>query len=332
MSKIELIILAIALSLLIWSGLIWATSKTLSIGGTPSGGSVLLFLVLAAVILCAFPTVLIWAVNKCSEPTTRNIIWGGVITLYSVFPVSVAMGELMNLYRSQVVAEAEEKLRDEKISYEDMVEALLRAGYPEDYLLTYMLCLNRIDFAERYIRENPKARYQNLPDMMYRYYSASKMDDWSNYNDSLSGQAAVIAIFLLDNGWDINATGEIDMNGSSSRDRTALYMAISSRDLRTANLLLERGADVNRGGYSCLWIAILMDDAKRVQMLIERGAHLNEEYGESLLYTAVKGNNTGIVKMLLDAGAKPHSNESLFPLVDKQTNPELWSLLAPKNK
>lgn len=148
MSKIELIILAIALSLLIWSGLIWATSKTLSIGGTPSGGSVLLFLVLAAVILCAFPTVLIWAVNKCSEPTTRNIIWGGVITLYSVFPVSVAIGELMNLYRSQVVAEAEEKLRDEKISYEDMVEALLRAGYPEDYLLTYMLCLNRIDFAE----------------------------------------------------------------------------------------------------------------------------------------------------------------------------------------
>lgn len=210
MSKIELIILAIALSLLIWSGLIWA-------------------------------------VNKCSEPTTRNIIWGITITLYAVFPVSVAIGELMNLYRSQVVAEAEEKLRDEKISYEDMVEALLRAGYPEDYLLTYMLCLNRIDFAERCIRENPQATYQNLPDIMYRYYSANKMDD-----------------------------------------------------------------------------------AKRVQMLIERGAHLSEEYGDSLLYTAVKGNNTGIVKMLLDAGAKPHSNESLFPLVDKQTNPELWSLLAPK--
>lgn len=80
-------------------------------------------------------------------------------------------------------------------------------------------------------------------------------------------------------------------------------------------------------------MAILEHDVKRVQMLIERGANPNEDYhDESLLYIAVKENNTEIVKMLLDAGAKPRSGELLLLLVDKQTNPELWNLLTQEYK
>lgn len=80
-------------------------------------------------------------------------------------------------------------------------------------------------------------------------------------------------------------------------------------------------------------MAILEHDVKRVQMLIERGANPNEDYHDkSLLYIAVKENNTEIVKILLDAGAKSRSGELLLLLVDKQTNPELWSLLAQEYK
>ena len=80
-------------------------------------------------------------------------------------------------------------------------------------------------------------------------------------------------------------------------------------------------------------MAILEHDVKRVRMLIERGANPNENYhNESLLYIAVKKNNTEIVKILLDAGAKPRSGELLLLLVDKQTNPKLWNLLTQEYK
>lgn len=329
MSKTELIILAIGLSVLIWSGIIWAFPKTLHLGGTPDYGMAILFLIVSAVILLAFPTVLIGAVVKCSKPATRNLIWGVMITLYAILPAKVGVDELKYLYHWQMVAEAQKKLCDDNISYKGLVAALSRTGYPEDYLLTNMLGFNRIVFAERYILENPKARFSNLSDMMYRYYKMNKMEhNKSNYSDSLSRQASAVAAFLLDKGWDINAIGTIESGGDNNKRRTALYIAILYRDLRTANLLLERGADVNSGDYSCLWIAIIRNDAKRVRMLIERGVNLKKDYGKSLLYAAVESNNTEIVKMLLDAGAKCKRDEFLLPLVDKQTNPELWSLLT----
>ena len=65
-----------------------------------------------------------------------------------------------------------------------------------------------IDVAMRYMCGEPKADYENLPDIMVWYYYTNKIrDNESNYSDSLSMQAAVITAFLLDNGWDINATG-----------------------------------------------------------------------------------------------------------------------------
>ena len=335
MDKLKLIILAIAISVPVCSSLIWALSKTFCIGG-PVGGGIILLFIIEAVLCIGFPTSLILAVYICRDPETRNIFWGVMITLYIILPVYVAISEVKRLYHWRVIDEAREKLRDDNISYEGMIAALSRAGYQDNYSLTYMLSQNRIDYAKRYMCENPKADYENLPDIMSQYYYTNKArDNKSNYNDSLSMQAAVITAFLLDNGWDINATGTKEHNGrgGGSIRRTALYLAILNRDPYTANLLIERGANVNSGRYSCLWVAILEHDVKRVQMLIEQGANPNEDYhDESLLYIAVKENNTEIVKMLLDAGAKSRSGELLLLLVDKQTNPELWDLLAQEYK
>lgn len=335
MDKLKLIILAIAISVPVCSSLIWALSKTFRIGG-PAGDGIILLFIIPAVICIAFPTTLILAVYKCSEPATRNIIWEVMITLYIILPVYVAISEVKRLYHWHVIDEARKKLRDDKISYEGLVTALSRAGYRDNHPFSYMLSQNRIDFAKRYMCENPKADYENLPDIMVWYYYTNKIrDNESDCSDSLSMQAAVITAFLLDNGWDINATGTKEYNGrgGGSIERTALYLAILNRDSYTANLLIERGANVNSGRYSCLWMAILEHDVKRVQMLIERGANPNEDYhNESLLYIAVKKNNTEIVKILLDAGAKSRSGELLLLLVDKQTNPELWNLLTQEYK
>lgn len=255
MDKLKLIILAIAISVPVCSSLIWALmSKTFRIGGPAGGGIIILFIILA-VISIIFPTILVLAVYKCSEPATRNMIWRVMITLYIILPVYVAISEVKRLYHWHVIDEAREKLCDDNISYEGMIAALSRAGYQDIYPLTYMLSQNRIDFAKRYMCENPKANHENLPDIMVWYYYTNKIrDDESNYSDSLSMQAAVITAFLLDNGWDINATGTKKHNGrgGGSIERTALYLAILNRDPYTANLLIERGANVNSGRYSCL--------------------------------------------------------------------------------
>ena len=335
MDKLKLIIFSIAISVPVCSSLIWALSKTFRIGG-PVGGGIILLFIIPAVICIAFPTTLILAVYKCSEPATRNMIWGVMITLYIILPVYVAISEVKRLYHWHVIDEARKKLRDDKISYEGLVTALSRAGYQDNHPFSYMLSQNRIDFAKRYMCENPKADYENLPDIMVWYYYTNKIcDNESNYSDSVSMQAAIITAFLLDNGWDINATGTKKHNGreGDSIERTALYLGILNRGTYTANLLIERGANVKSGRYSCLWMAILEHDVKRVRMLIERGANPNENYhNESLLYIAVKKNNTEIVKILLDAGAKPRSGELLLLLVDKQTNPKLWNLLTQEYK
>ena len=335
MDKLKLIILAIAISVPVCSSLIWALMSKLRVGGPVGSGIIILFIILA-VISIIFPTILVLAVYKCNEPATRNMVWGVMITLYMILPVYVAISEVRRLYRWHVIDEAREKLRDINISYEGMIAALSRAGYQDIYPLTYMLSQNRIDFAKRYMCENPKADHENLPDIMVWYYYTNEIcDDDGNYSDSLSMQAAVITAFLLDNGWDINATGTKKHNGrgGGSIERTALYLAILNRDSYTANLLIERGTNVNTGRYSCLWMAILEHDVKRVQMLVERGANPNEDYHDkSLLCIAVKENNTEIVKILLDSGAKPRSGELLLPLVDKQTNPELWELLSQEYK
>ena len=80
---------------------------------------------------------------------------------------------------------------------------------------------------------------------------------------------------------------------------TALCIAIRNRDIRTANLLIERGADVNLGNP--LAIAVNEGDRKRVQMLLERGAEVNAPYPESkctALHAALKRENPDIVELL----------------------------------
>ena len=115
-------------------------------------------------------------------------------------------------------------------------------------------------------KEHPEAHYSNLPFIMN--YCLSRLDK-DNYCDSVSIRNARKVEFLLDNGWEINDSGISDGNRTgyySESHLTALCIAIRNRDIRTANLLIERGADVNLGNP--LAIAVNEGDRKRVQMLL----------------------------------------------------------------
>ena len=327
MNKVMLIIIALILSAIAWGGIIWALSHTIHIGGTPSlTPQLFIVLIIFLIILLAFPSILILSLYKCTHTETREWIWAVTITAYYLFPAIVAISEFGTFLQRDTSSRFTEMLDDKNISYKQISRIASKTGNPESYILYSMLKKNRIDLAEPYFNEHPKAAYYNLADMMVYYYEHHQMEiDWQ-YCDSASIQASRVVEFLLDNGWDINAI--------ETRDniRTALRSAISNHDLRSANLLIERGADVNAGGVTPIWSAVYNSDIKRIRMLLEHGARVNfptcsNIYEETLLHAAVKIGSTDIIRLLLDYGAEIKPEEDLLSLVDKQTNPELWNLL-----
>jgi uncharacterized protein len=79
--------------------------------------------------------------------------------------------------------------------------------------------------------------------------------------------------------------------------------------LETVKVLLDvPGVDVNAPGYrgaTALYEAAGRGHEKTVQLLLEKGADPNVKgAADSVLMAAVKARQTGIVKMLMAAGAK----------------------------
>lgn len=323
--KVVLLIIALLLSAIVWVGIIWALCNTIHIGGTPSLTPVaIIFLTILLIILLAFPSILIISLYKCTSTEARQWIWGVTIAAYYIFPTIIAIGEIRSFLQREASYQFTEMLDNKNVSYKQINQIASKTGNSENYIFCNMLEKNRIDLARIYFNEHPKAVYFNLADIMESYYQRNRMEIDRQYCDSASVQASHVVEFLLDNGWEINAI--------ETRDniRTALKSAISNRDLRSANLLLERGANVNAGGITPIWSAVYNADTKRVRMLLERGAQVidpDNSDERTLLSVATEIGSTEIVQLLLDYGAEIKAEEHLLSLVDKQSNPELWNIL-----
>lgn len=99
----------------------------------------------------------------------------------------------------------------------------------------------------------------------------------------------------------------LDPNTRSDKGQPGLIVAMQEQSPKAAKVLLEQPAiDVdapNNAGETALMIAAIKGDTADVKLLLERGAKLNRP-GWSPLHYAATGPEPAIVKLLLDRGAE----------------------------
>ena len=80
-------------------------------------------------------------------------------------------------------------------------------------------------------------------------------------------------------------TNEKELVGTCDlQDNTVLHMAAWNNDVKTAELCLEKGADVDcfkRGSVTALHLAATKGNLEVADLLISRGADLNKKDGDS---------------------------------------------------
>ena len=116
---------------------------------------------------------------------------------------------------------------------------------------------------------------------------------------AMQARALNAARALLDGSANVNA-----LNGAGE---SALMMAALKGDLSGAQLLLERGAQVNKSGWAPLHYAATGPEPKVVQLLLERGAEIDaaSPNGTTPLMMAAQYGSEDSVRLLLERGADP---------------------------
>lgn len=103
---------------------------------------------------------------------------------------------------------------------------------------------------------------------------------------------------------------------------TPLMAAIDKKDMPTVIALIKAGADVNElseSGGTALMLAARMANSEIVELLLKSGAKPDNcgRFEYCPLWYAVEGNEIGIVKMLVNAGAdptwNPYNNGTEYP-------------------
>jgi len=121
-------------------------------------------------------------------------------------------------------------------------------------------------------------------------------------------KAKAMAEFLIQMGMDVNSKSLDNEFG----DETPLHIAARCGNLKTADLLLKHGANVNTRliirycAYTPLILASKGKYDKVVNLLIQNGADINAQdipYSRTPLHYAVLNNDTSVVDILLTNGA-----------------------------
>jgi ankyrin repeat protein len=109
------------------------------------------------------------------------------------------------------------------------------------------------------------------------------------------------------------ATASTDVNALNSAGESALMMAALKGDMDGATMLLERGAQVNKSGWTPLHYAATGPEPRLVRLLIDRGAELNapSPNGTTPLMMAAQYGSEDSVKLLLERGADPKLRNDL---------------------
>ena len=98
----------------------------------------------------------------------------------------------------------------------------------------------------------------------------------------------------------------VDPNSRDPKGQTALFVALQRDSLKAADALLASATPdlnlLNDTGESALMMAALKGHAEWVRKLIERGAQVNKT-GWTPLHYAATGPNPAVVQLLLDKGA-----------------------------
>ncbi|KAI9150697.1 Glutathione transporter [Paramyrothecium foliicola] len=127
------------------------------------------------------------------------------------------------------------------------------------------------------------------------------------YQAAKAGDIRTVTI-LLGAGADINDSG-------STKGSTPLAAAVDSESVPLVQMLLRRGADVNKGGKLSFFddghplsIAAHKGLLEMVRLLLSAGADVNikMESQDSVLSAAIASNNIDVIKALIDAGADPN--------------------------
>ena len=111
-----------------------------------------------------------------------------------------------------------------------------------------------------------------------------------------------------------------NLNAVNQYDETALMLAAINNQLDLAKLLIERGADINRPGWTPLHYAATRGHLDMMHLLIENDAYIDSEAsnGNTPLMMAAFSGPPLAVKLLLEEGADPtlvnHDNVSALDL------------------
>ena len=130
-----------------------------------------------------------------------------------------------------------------------------------------------------------------------------------NARDPRSGETALIIALREDSSNVFNvlvAQPRLELELAAPNGNTALMMAAFKGNKPAAVALLERGAKVNRAGWSPLHYAAAGGSADIARILLDRGAALNARApgGLTPLMMAAREGQESTVSLLLDAGAE----------------------------
>ena len=143
------------------------------------------------------------------------------------------------------------------------------------------------------------------------------------FEASQNGHAEVVQL-LIRYGADVNKDCEIEVQDenrllghnegatSSFHYVTPLHIAVMHKQLETAKILIENGAEVNvdvgyRSGFTPLFSAVNEKLFEIAKLLIQNGAEINSEERElTLLQIAIDDKDLNMVKLLVENGANTH--------------------------